>query len=121
MGLKILIGCILGFLSGLGLGGGSLLMLWLTAWEGLSPETARSINLLFFLPSAAISLYLGRKQGRIALKAALTAALAGCAAAAALNIFLPDFGGTWLRKLLGFLFILTGIRELLTKKPPAGN
>jgi uncharacterized membrane protein YfcA len=114
MGMKLLIGCILGFLSGLGLGGGSLLMLWLTAVETLPPQTARNINLLFFLPCAVVSLVFRIKNGDIHRKAALIAAFSGCAAAATVNLFLPDIGGEWLRKLLGMLFVVTGIRELFT-------
>lgn len=120
MWIKIIIGCILGFLSGLGLGGGSLLMLWLTGTENLPAQTARSINLLFFLPSAVISLFLRRKKGEIVAKAAATAGLAGCAAAALVNLLLPEVDGEWLKKFLGVLFIVTGIKELMTKKSPAG-
>ena len=43
---------LLGFLTGLGIGGGSLLILWLTLVENQGIETARGINLLFFLPAA---------------------------------------------------------------------
>lgn len=116
MGIKLLIGSVLGFLSGLGLGGGSLLMLWLTAVETLPPQEARNINLLFFLPCGIISLAFRIKNGEIARKAAVIAGLAGCATAAAVNLFLPDIGGDWLRKILGILFITTGIRELFTRK-----
>ena len=46
------VGAILGFLSGLGVGGGSLLILWLTAVLGTEQRAAQGINLLFFLPAA---------------------------------------------------------------------
>jgi len=44
------IGSVLGFLAGLGVGGGSLLMLWLTLVIGTDHSVARNINLLFFIP-----------------------------------------------------------------------
>ena len=47
-----LAGSVLGFLSGLGVGGGSLLMLWLTLVVGTDPAQARLMNLMFFLPCA---------------------------------------------------------------------
>ena len=53
--VSLLIGSVLGFLAGLGIGGGSLLILWLTVVLGTDPQTARSINLLFFLPAAIIA------------------------------------------------------------------
>lgn len=46
----ILVGIVLGFLSGLGVGGGSLLILWLTAVLSMEQRTAQGVNLLFFLP-----------------------------------------------------------------------
>ena len=48
----IAVGTILGFLAGLGIGGGSLLILWLTMVLGMPQPEARFINLLFFLPAA---------------------------------------------------------------------
>ena len=78
--VTLIIGTILGFLSGLGVGGGSLLILWLTLVEGYSAPAARGINLLFFLPSAAISIIFRWKQGSIPLQKILPAIVAGCIA-----------------------------------------
>ena len=55
MVITLLIAALLGFLAGLGVGGGSLLILWLTLVLHTEPAQARPINLLFFLPAAAIS------------------------------------------------------------------
>ena len=55
MALKLLVGTVLGFLTGLGVGGGSLLILWLNIALGMEQSVARGINLLFFLPSALIA------------------------------------------------------------------
>ena len=60
---SLLVGAVLGFLSALGIGGGSLLILWLTLVLGWEPDRARQVNLLFFLPSALVSTWLRRKQG----------------------------------------------------------
>ena len=54
--VTLLVATILGFLTGLGVGGGSLLILWLTIVLGMDQATARGINLLFFLPAAVIPL-----------------------------------------------------------------
>ena len=43
-GFCLLVGTVLGFLTGLGIGGGSLLILWLTIVLGMDQQTARSIN-----------------------------------------------------------------------------
>jgi uncharacterized membrane protein YfcA len=43
------------FLTGLGTGGGSLLLLWLTLVLGMDPALARTVNLMFFIPAAVIA------------------------------------------------------------------
>ena len=48
--VALLVGTILGFLAGLGVGGGSLLILWLTVVCNTPYAAARIVNLLFFLP-----------------------------------------------------------------------
>ena len=53
--VTIIIGTLLGFLSGIGVGGGSLLILWFTLVLQMDHGTARIINLLFFIPSAVIA------------------------------------------------------------------
>ena len=62
---NIVIGTVLGFLSGLGVGGGSLLILWLTIIANVSQELARNINLMFFLPTALISSLFRWKKGNL--------------------------------------------------------
>ncbi len=110
------IGSILGFLAGLGVGGGSLLMLWLTQVKGLDQSDARAINLLFFLPGAAIATALKRKQGTVMLKPLLPAIAAGCTAAALGTWLGKSLDTALLKKLFGGLLIITGIREILYRK-----
>ena len=49
--VAFVISVILGFLAGLGVGGGSLLVLWLTLGLEMSHPQARIYNLLFFIPT----------------------------------------------------------------------
>ena len=106
------IAAVLGFLAGLGVGGGSLLMLWLTMAVGMEYSAARTINLLFFRPSAFIATLFRRKQGVLQLKKILPAAICGCAAAAAFTFIGNWIDASLLEKLFGALLLLTGLREL---------
>lgn len=108
----LVIGILLGFLAGMGVGGGSLLLLWLTQVAQLEQAQARMINLLFFLPAALISTLFRRKQQQIAVKPAISAVTAGCAAAVLFTMISRNIDVTLLKKLLGGLLILTGIREV---------
>jgi uncharacterized membrane protein YfcA len=108
----LLVGTVLGFLSGLGIGGGSLLVIWLSVVLGKDPMTARSINLLFFIPSALVACGLRIKQGDLKLKPLLPAIAAGCAAAAIFSWISTILDVEILKKLFGAVLIAAGAREL---------
>lgn len=110
--ISILIGAVLGTLAGLGVGGGSLLMLWLTAVLNMDHPEARTINLLFFLPCALIATLFRWRQGAVNIKAVLPAILAGCVCAVLGTWFSGHIHLELLKKLFGCLLVITGIREL---------
>lgn len=109
----LIVGTVLGFLSGLGIGGGSLLIIWLTVVLGKDPLAARSINLLFFIPSALVACGLRIKQGDLKIKPLLPAILAGCAAAAVFSWVSTVLNVEVLKKLFGIVLLAAGARELL--------
>ncbi len=113
--VMLLIGTALGFLAGLGIGGGSLLILWLTMVLGMDHGMARGINLLFFLPSAAIACFFRWRQGCIPWKQILPAIICGCVAAGFFSFWGTTMDMALLKKLFGGLLILTGLRELCYK------
>ncbi len=110
--VALLAGVILGYLAGLGVGGGSLLILWLTLILGMPQGIARLINLLFFITAAGSVSIFRFKKGILDFKKLLPAIIAGCVAAGAFAWLgtLMDTG--WLRKLFGLLLLFTGLREL---------
>ena len=107
-----LMGTLLGFLSGLGTGGGSLLILWLTLVCQISQSDARCINLLFFIPSAVIACLFRWKQGKLDLRKIIPAIIAGCCAAAACSWLSTVVDTELLKKAFGILLLATGLREL---------
>ena len=113
--VAVSVGTVLGFLSGLGIGGGSLLILWLTLVLDMDPSAARGINLLFFLPAAAVACFFRWKQGCIQWKLLLPAILGGCVSAAVCSLLSLGMDMELLKKLFGGLLIVTGLRELLSK------
>lgn len=112
---SLIIGTVLGFLSGLGIGGGSLLILWLTVILGTDPQIARSINLLFFIPSAVIACFIRIKNKTLHIRPLLPAMVAGCAAAAAFSWISTVVDVEILKKLFGAVLIAAGLRELFYK------
>ena len=116
--VNVLMGTVLGFLSGLGIGGGSLLILWLTLVLGMEPAIARGINLLFFLPAAAIACFFRWKQGCIQWKLLLPAIAGGCISAVLCSMLSLRMDMELLKKLFGGLLIVTGLRELFYRQKP---
>ena len=108
----LIVGTVLGFLAGLGIGGGSLLVLWLSFVVGMDPITVRGINLLFFIPSALIAICFRWKQGSICWEKIIPAMIAGCVSALLFSWLGSLFDIALLKKLFGIILILTGIKEL---------
>lgn len=110
---SIALGAVLGFLTGLGTGGGSLLLLWLTLVLDMEPQMARAINLMFFIPAAVTASALRLFRGGIPFRKIIMPALAGCGSAAAFSFAGSHMNTEHLQTLFGVLLIATGIRELL--------
>lgn len=113
--VSLMVGTVLGFLAGLGVGGGSLLILWLTLVMGMEHNIARSINLLFFLPGAVIASLFRWKQGALDLKKILPAILGGCICAGLCAWLGRRLDISLIKKLFGGLLLITGVRELFYK------
>jgi uncharacterized membrane protein YfcA len=107
------VGVILGTLAGLGVGGGSLLMIWLTLVLNTPYPEAKITNLLFFLPGAVIATHLRIKGKTISINRIWPAILAGCAGALLAYMLGQHIRLSLLKKLFGVLLLITGIRELL--------
>lgn len=112
---EIAIGALLGILTGLGTGGGSLLILYLTLAQNMAQGQARAINLLFYIPSALIACLFRWKQGRLNFKKVLPAIVAGSISAGIFAWCSTQWDTEILRKAFGALLIFVGFRELLYK------
>lgn len=112
--IALLAGLFSGILGAMGLGGGSVLIIYLALFTDTEQLTAQGINLLFFIPIAAfaVAVYAFKKQ--IKWKTVLPFALGGIAGAVA-GIMLTDLiGGKLTAKLFGGLLIILGIKEIIT-------
>lgn len=99
-----------GALGAMGLGGGGVLLLWLSLL-GMDQLAAQGVNLLFILPVGAVGLWLHRKNGLVDPAAALPMALGGLLGlglGTALAGWLP---GAVLRRMFGLLIAGAAFRE----------
>ena len=113
--LPLLAGTAAGVLSGFGVGGGTLLLLYLTACAGLPQGQAQGINLLYFLPAAGAALPAHLKNGYVERSVLLPAILAGLAAAALGAWAATGLDTALLRRCFGGFLVLVGLRELFRK------
>lgn len=113
--VSAVIGIILGFLSGLGVGGGSLLILWLTLVLGLEQSQARSINLLFFFFCAIPACLIRSRKSQIPWRTLFPAMAAGCLCAWTVSLFSAGLDLSLFKKGFGILLLITGLRELFYK------
>ena len=105
-------GTVTGILSAFGIGGGSLLLIYLTAFAGLSQHQAQGINLLYFLPTAACALVFHIKNRLIRWRVVIPAAITGCLTAAGAAFLATAIDATLLRKLFGGFLLLVGLNEI---------
>lgn len=105
-----------GLLASLGVGGGMVLILWLTAVMGMSQLEAQGINLLFFLPIALLSVIIHRKNGLISFKELVPSVLTGILGAAAGSFLARLMGSELLENIFSVFILVIGVRELLSAK-----
>ncbi len=116
--LSVIIGTLTGIISGFGIGGGSLLVLYLTAFGGIAQYTAGGINLLYFIGCAPAALIGHIRQKNIVWQAVVWCSLAGVAAAIPTSLLAANMDTELLRRLFGGLLLYIGIKELRTKRHP---
>ena len=114
--LAVAIGLLTGILSGFGIGGGSLLLLYLTLFEGAGQYQAGGINLLYFLPSAAMALPAHWRNGSVVRPVLLPAILAGLLTAGVTAWVATVVEVELLRRCFGGFLIIIGGMELFGKE-----
>ena len=107
--LPLLAGFGTGILSSWGVGGGTLLLLIMTLFLHVDQTAAQGINLLYFLPTAGISLLFHRKNGLLDKKAIRHAVPLGLAAAAAGAWLATAVDVDVLRRPFGIFLLFTAV------------
>ena len=100
-------------LSGLGIGSGGLLVIWLTMIEGIDAETARGLNLLFFVFSASAALLVHLLKGRVKLRLVAILSLLACVGTFAGTYLGSLIDPLWLKRIFGGMLALSGVYTLV--------
>ncbi len=59
--MEILIGILSGIVSGIGMGGGTILILVLSLFMGIEQHTAQACNMVYFIPTSIVAIILSSK------------------------------------------------------------
>lgn len=105
----------------LGLGGGGVLVLYLTLGMHVPQLRAQGINLLFFLPCALVSILMNWKKKLIHWKSVIPMALGGLAGVGLGTWLAGMIKGEWLGKLFGGFLLIVGLIELFGKPKKKRN
>lgn len=116
--LEAFIGFLTGIISGFGVGGGSLLVLYLTVFAGVDQYTAGGVNLLYFTGCAPAALISHIREKRIVFPAVGFCLLSGIPLSVLAAIFSSHVDTALLHKGFGFVLLYIGVKELFTKKHP---
>ncbi len=107
--LEILAGFLSGVISGMGIGGGTILIPALSMFLNINQHTAQGVNLLFFIPTAIVALFIHKKDGNLMFKIALPLIIWGIIGAVAGSLLAIKLNQQILRKMFGiFLFLMGG-------------
>ncbi len=105
-----------GLTASLGLGGGFVLVIYLTAIANMQQMEAQGINLVFFIPIAILSLVLHVKNKLLDKRPLLPSILGGILGVGIGFGLSCLIGSAWLSKLFAIFILIIGIKELFHKK-----
>lgn len=116
--ILFIIGLAAGIISGMGIGGGTILIPALVLYLKPEQHIAQSVNLLFFIPTAIIALIIHTRNKRIDYKMAAPIVLFGLTGAFLGSRLALTLHGTDLRRWFGVFLLAMGIYEMLRKVSP---
>lgn len=117
--LPLLAGFIAGILSAWGVGGGTLLLVAMTLLLGVDEATARAVNLLYYLPTAAAGLLCHGRTGLLDRETVVRTVPWGLLAAAACAALASFLDVAMLRRPFGALLLALGVMTLAQKDEAA--
>lgn len=112
----VVIGALAGIISGMGIGGGTILIPALLFLQDMNQQQAQGINLIYFVPTAIIALITHNKNGNIEKKTAKALVVPGLLGAVAGSFLAVHLDAVILRKCFGGFLFLMGLSEVLKKK-----
>jgi len=110
--LVIIIAIVSGIISGMGMGGGSILILLFTLFMNIDQHIAQGTNLIFFVPTAVIATIINFKQKYVDLKLAIPISIFGIGGAIIGAKISVNMQAEQLKKYFAIFILLIGLYEI---------
>lgn len=110
--LPVLFGLISGIVTGLGMGGGTVLILLLSLFLDMEQHIAQATNLIFFIPTSIAAIIMNIKQKNIELKLAFIICIFGIIGAIIGAIIAENISSQNLRKYFAIFILIIAIHEV---------
>ena len=111
---EILIGVLSGIFSGIGMGGGKILIFLLTAFASLEQHVAQATNLIYFVPTAISAIIVNYRDKNIDIKLATVVSVCGIIGAVIGALISINMDVEKLRKSFGVFLAIIAIHEIYT-------
>lgn len=108
----IIAGFLAGIISGMGIGGGAILIPALTFFLNLEQKNAQCVNLMYFIPTAVFALIIHIKNKNVEIKSAVPILIFAVIGAVIGGLIAVRLEGGLLKKLFGAFLALLAIREI---------
>lgn len=105
----------MGILSGLAIGGGTLLVPALVFLVGTKQHIAQGVSLAVFIPTALVAVITHTRQGNVKFKLGLYIIAGSVIGAVVGSLLASQLNAELLRKIFGFFLIAMGIYEYFGK------
>ena len=112
--LQILIGGLSGIFSGIGMGGGTILIFLLTTFAGLEQHIAQATNIVFFIPTSIIAIIVNLKQKLVDVKTGTILIITGIVGAIIGAILAKNIDAQSLKKYFGIFLGIIALFETYT-------
>lgn len=105
-------GIIAGIFTGIGIGGGAVLILLLDIFLGYNQHMSQAINLICFIPSAIVSIVFNMIKKNINIKKSISILIFGVMGACIGSLISQNINVNSLRKLFGIFLLIIGMYEI---------
>ena len=110
--LYITIGVIGGLLGGMGMGGGTLLIPFLTMFTGVEQHLAQAVNLVAFIPMSVFALIIHVKNGLVDFKYLIWISIPAVISGVIASYLIKSVGGELLKRCFGIFLVALGVYQL---------